>query len=249
MFFRCQEKATTKREAIVAEIKEVIRSVNVGMTTDMWTDDYRKVSYMAITCHFKTADFKLKSNVLTTAMFPHDEAKTADNIRKELQKQLVSVFKFDPSVMSKVVWVTDQGSNIVAALRPSRAWTVRTTSTTRSSDMPWTSLSVTVLSVTVPEGTLLAVKKLVWLVKQSGLASQLSKTILQMGETRFSTVYLTPKSITDVYAELCEKLESRGEAQRMADVSTDVLDLLVGFLHPFYEAYERLKRLLPASKN
>ncbi len=49
-------------------------------------------------------------------MFPHDEAKTADNICKELQKQLVSVLRFDPSVMSKVVWVTDQGSNIVAAL-------------------------------------------------------------------------------------------------------------------------------------
>lgn len=73
---------------------------------------------MAITCHFITSDFKLKSNVLTTAMFPHDDAKTAENIRKELQKELVSVLKFDPSVMSKVVWVTDQGSNIVAALRP-----------------------------------------------------------------------------------------------------------------------------------
>lgn len=46
---RCQEKAKTKRDAIVAEIKEVMCSVNVGMTTDMWTDDYRKVSYMAFT--------------------------------------------------------------------------------------------------------------------------------------------------------------------------------------------------------
>lgn len=73
---------------------------------------------MAITCHFIMSYFKLKSNVLTTAMFPHNEAKTAENICKELQKQLVSVLKFDPSVICKVVWATEQGSNIVAALRP-----------------------------------------------------------------------------------------------------------------------------------
>ncbi len=57
---RCQEKATTIRKAIVAEIKEVIRSVNVGMTTDMWTDDYRKVSYMAITCHLCNGRFQVE---------------------------------------------------------------------------------------------------------------------------------------------------------------------------------------------
>ncbi|KAK9975039.1 hypothetical protein ABG768_023103 [Culter alburnus] len=150
--------------------------------------------------HFITSDFKLKSNVLTTAMFPHDEAKTAENIRKELQKQLVSVLKFEPSVMSKVVWVTDQGSNIVAALRPYRRLDCQDhiyNTVLRHA------LDITELSVTVPEvaGTLLA----------------------------------------DVYAELREKLESRGEAQRMADVSPDVLDFLVGFLHPFYEAQRELE--------
>jgi len=95
-------------------------------------------------------------------------------------------------------------------------------------------LDITELSVTVPEvgGTLLAVKKIVRFVKQSGLASQLSKTILQMGETCYSTVFLTLKSIKDMYAELRENLESRGEAQRMADVSPDVLDFLVVFSTP-----------------
>ncbi len=173
-------------------------------------------------------------------MFPHDEAKTADNIRKELQKQLVSVLKFDPSVMSKVVWVTDQGSNIVAALRPYRCLDCQDhiyNTVLRHA------LDITEPSVTFPEvgGALLAVKKVVRFMKQSGLASQLSKTVLQMGETCFSTVYLMHKSITDVYAELREKLESRGEAQRMADVSPDVLDFLVGFFHPFYEAQRELE--------
>lgn len=94
---------------------------------------------MAITCHFITSDFKLKSNVLTTAMFP---------ISKELQKKLVSVLKFDASVMSKVVWVTDQGSNIVAAFRPYRCLDCQDHIYNM---FPRHALGITKLSLTVPE--------------------------------------------------------------------------------------------------
>jgi hypothetical protein len=43
-------------------------------------------------------------------------------------------------------------------------------------------------------------------VKQSGLAVQLSKSQLQMGDTRFNTVYLTLNSVQDMYNEVHEKL-------------------------------------------
>ena len=52
-------------------------------------------------------------------------------------------------------------------------------------------------------------------VKQSGMTAQLSKTILQMVDTHFSTVYLTLKSISDIYAELQDKLEACGESDRI----------------------------------
>ncbi|KAK9978832.1 hypothetical protein ABG768_020570 [Culter alburnus] len=75
---------------------------------------------MSITCHYVTPQYDMKSRVLTTTSFPN-EAKTADNIRKkELPQQLVSVLGFDALVMNCVVWVTDQGANYVAALRPYR---------------------------------------------------------------------------------------------------------------------------------
>ncbi len=101
---------------VVKEISDILCDINVGMTTDMWTDDYRKNSFLTITCHYITPDFLLRSRVLTTAMFPPEETKTGDNIRRELQHQLVSVLGFDACVMNKVVWVTDQGSNMIAAL-------------------------------------------------------------------------------------------------------------------------------------
>ena len=236
----CHKKATEKRDTLVGEIKEVMSEIQVGMTTDMWTDDYRKVSYMTITCHYVMPDFQIKSKVLSTPMFPQEDSKTGANICRELQKNLVTVLKFDPSVMSKVVWVTDQGSNIICALRQYRRLDCQ--------DHVYNTvlkhaLDINELSKIAPAvcNTLQAVKKVVKYAKQSGLASQLSKTVLQMGDTRFSTVYLTLKSIQDVYGELVEKLESRGEGQKMTDVSPDIVNFLVSFLERFYDAQREME--------
>ena len=71
-------------------------------------------------------------------------------------------------------------------------------------------------------------------VKQSGLA--LSKTLLQMVDTRFSTVYLSLKSIQNIYAELQEKMEARGEGEKVDNVAPDTLAFLVQFLKIFWDA-------------
>ena len=58
-------------------------------------------------------------------------------------------------------------------------------------------------------------------------------TVKQMGETRFSSLFLTLQSVNAVYGELSEKLVSRGESYRLDDVSPAVLSFLVEFLLPF----------------
>lgn len=73
------------------------------------------------------------------------------------------------------------------------------------------------------------------------MTAQLSKTILQMVDTRFSTVYMTLKSISDIYAELQDKLEARGEGDRMENITPDTLGMLVSFLKPFYDAQRELE--------
>ncbi|CAL8357451.1 unnamed protein product [Gadus morhua 'NCC'] len=62
-----------------------------------------------------------------------------------------------------------------------------------------------------------------------------------MGDKRFSTVYLTLKSVQDIYHELWEKLETRGELQRIENIAPDLLDFLVNFLEPFYNAQRELE--------
>ncbi|CAM4510656.1 unnamed protein product [Leuciscus chuanchicus] len=89
--------------------------------------------------------------------------------------------------------------------------------------------------------TVTASKALVRYVKQSGMTAQLSMTILHMVDTHFSTVYLTLKSISDIYTELQDKLEARGESDRIEKITPDTLGMLVSFLKPFYGAQRELE--------
>ena len=71
--------------------------------------------------------------------------------------------------------------------------------------------------------------------------AQLSKTVLQMGETRFSTVYLTLKSVHKIYNELCDKLQACGEEACMDNIAPDLLRLFISFLEPFYATQRELE--------
>nr|XP_039258799.1 uncharacterized protein LOC120335369 [Styela clava] len=146
-------------------------------------------------------DFNLVGKTLTAAVFPAEDAKTGKNIRRELVWLLVNTFGLEQSSLSRIVWVTNQGSNIVKALEPYKRIScldhVINTVLRHGLDKD-------ALSENAPDigETITAVKSVVRFTKQSGLAAQLSKTVLQMGETRFSTIYLTLKSVREIYTEL-----------------------------------------------
>ena len=194
---------------------------------------------MAITCHFVTRTFKLVSKVLTTAVFPQEEAKTGDNIRREILR-LLTEYGLDMSLLNKVVWVTDQGSNIISALRPYHRLDCQdhlyNTVMRYALDLKELAKEAPTVSETIE-----ATKALVKYVKKTGIAALLSKTVNQMGDTRFSTVYLTLNSVRSVYQELRQKLEDRAESWRIDAVCPDVLHFLDELLQPFYEAQRELE--------
>ncbi|KAL0174601.1 hypothetical protein M9458_030569 [Cirrhinus mrigala] len=210
---RCRELATEKRKKLVEQLNDVLTEVNsIGMTTDIWTEDYHKLSYMTITCHFVTRTFKMISTVLTTAAFPLEEGKTGENIRREIIR-LLTEYGLDMSLLNKVVWVTDQGSNIISALRPYRRLDCQDHlyNTVMRHALDPTQLAQD--APTVAE-TLQATKALVKYVKKTGMAALLSKT--------------------SVYQELREKLNDRAEGWRIDAISPD-------FLQPFYDAQRELE--------
>ncbi|XP_055306784.1 uncharacterized protein LOC129571046 [Sitodiplosis mosellana] len=54
---------------LIGHLKETQQHCCVAF--DMWTDNYRRISYMTYTCHYVTDSWKLMSRVLKTAMFEH----------------------------------------------------------------------------------------------------------------------------------------------------------------------------------
>lgn len=48
----------------------------------MWTDNYRKNSYMSITLHYIDDNWELNCLLLKTGLFPSNEVKTGDNIKR-----------------------------------------------------------------------------------------------------------------------------------------------------------------------
>ena len=85
--------------------------MTVSATADIWTDNYRQRSYMTVTLHFCLPHFTLQDMVLRTAVFT--EAKTSENIAAELTN-ILNCFGLEHK---KVIYVTDQGSNVVKACR------------------------------------------------------------------------------------------------------------------------------------
>lgn len=137
--------------------------------------------------------------------------------------------------------MTDEGANIKLALRPYQRLDCidHVINTVMHHGLDIAELSK---ADSAPDiDTISAAKSLVRYDKQSGLAAQLSTTLLQMGDTRFSTVYLTLTSIQAIYHELHEKLEARGESACIEKIAPDTLGFLIDFLKPFYEAQRELE--------
>jgi len=103
----------TVYDETLGKVKELLQQApqTVGVTTDMWTDNYKKRSYMAVTVYFCSSDFRMHSVVLRTAVF--SEAHTGYNIQAELENTCDQFGLQD----KKFVYITDQGSNVVKACK------------------------------------------------------------------------------------------------------------------------------------
>ena len=106
-----KKRARKEKESLIELIKKAMKN-GIGITKDMWTDR----SYTVLTCHFVTEDWKLFSRVISTLEFDHALRKTSPDIQEEITKELLEV-GISPDNMSKVVFVSDQGPNIKAALK------------------------------------------------------------------------------------------------------------------------------------
>lgn len=96
------------RGRVQDELKEAI---HITYTTDVWTDNFLHNSYMCITAHYITADWKMKSYVLCTVIMKGSITGVA--LKKVLESTMAD-WKLDGITRSLV---SDQGANILRAGR------------------------------------------------------------------------------------------------------------------------------------
>lgn len=109
-------KAQALQSSVAMEIKPIIETYGCAITTDIWTEDYHKTSFISSTIHYTNDDFAFVLRVLFAAPFENGVSKTGENIRNLLFQKL-RAFGIDTSLLvGHVVFVTDRGANVVAAL-------------------------------------------------------------------------------------------------------------------------------------
>ena len=109
------KKAEVKND-LSTRLKYVFELVGGAFTTDMWTDDYRKVSYISLTVHYIDENWQICEQTLAASKFP-DVSHTSEQIKKVVLGILNSYNLIPDITMKKFTFVTDSGSNFVAAFR------------------------------------------------------------------------------------------------------------------------------------
>ncbi len=209
-------------------------------TTDMWTDDFKKRSFLTMTVHFFDDNLILKKHVLFNSFFGEPEEvkkileKSGKNIKAEIIKQFESL-GYDAELLKKVKFVTDLGSNIVLALEDYSRDDCRThrlntilQNTFESEDVPLSIVKIIKIC-----------KKIVRYLKQSGKTNQLAKAVVQECETRWNTKLGMIQSIIEQYDRIIELLSI--EQRRNWFINVDLAKEIVTFLIPFEEATKSLE--------
>jgi uncharacterized protein involved in tolerance to divalent cations len=102
-----------KKDVVQPEIEACIKKWGGASTTDMWTESYTQSSYITVTVHYVTENWNLVERVLATREFDPEARHTGVNIRKAVL-EILTEFTIPPE---KLVFVTDRGANVLAALK------------------------------------------------------------------------------------------------------------------------------------
>lgn len=102
------------RNTLTEKLRAQFSSVGGAITLDVWTDKFRKQSYLGVTAHYVDDKFQLHDRILTTHFLDSEESKTGELLRTELFRILQQFNIFD--FVEEIVFVTDRGPNVVTSL-------------------------------------------------------------------------------------------------------------------------------------
>lgn len=238
------------RKKLFSEIYSLIKNNYCSSTCDMWTENYKKYNYMSITLHYIDESWVLNNRLLYTGQYPSEESKTGENIKKIMNKFFTQLSEDadkndDLDLMRHITFVTDQGSNMISALRNYNRLNccAHLINTVLRNLFDLKFLSQENDNGSKPLEPIINLmtecKTLVKFMKSSGKNSELSTVLVQAVETRWNTRLLMLQS---VHKTLPEIVRIHGEYfGRIQNINTELLQNLIEFLKIFKNASDELE--------
>ncbi|CAF2083912.1 unnamed protein product [Rotaria magnacalcarata] len=236
-----REYLLLKFDAYLKSIRQVldepIKSHCLAATSDLWTDDFAKRTYLDFTVFWVTEEYELKHSMLRCKYFEED-SKTAVNIWYELK------YIFDSFNLSygDTPITTDAGSNMVAAFKitdearyPCMAH--------RCNTVLETAWDETIKRHKDFEIFCNCVKDLRKYIQQTGgIKDKLPKSIKCNSGTRpWRSYFSVHDSINDSFEKLTEILRERNEQHRIFYINTVLLVDIVNLMAQFTLIFDHLE--------
>ncbi|CAM4475285.1 unnamed protein product [Leuciscus chuanchicus] len=235
---RAKKQASIDKQKLSEAIQKALTSNGgIAITTDMWTDEFKKRAYTVLTCHY-ISQWKLENRILATVEFDPTLKKTSEN----LNEQITSVLTSYGIQTDKIVFVSDQGANIKAALRsyhwiPCSAHILNTVlrhtfSTKGDSESDGIEDIVDMIDYC---------KELAAYLKRTGAIASLKHTVNQECDVRWNSKVTMLESIQKQYEDIRELLKNRDQEHRLGGIHQDQLAHLIDFLTLFKLAISELE--------
>lgn len=112
------KEADSVKSSLIVKLKDIFELNGGAFTSDMWTDDYRKISYISLTVHYIDENWQLKEQILAASKFP-ELRHTAEQIKRTIFNILKSYNLIPDVTMKRYTFVTDSASNYISAFKGS----------------------------------------------------------------------------------------------------------------------------------
>ena len=253
---KVKSTASTQKSNLLSSLKMAVQdNCGFGVTADLWTDNYKKLTYLSSTVHWLKNEER-KNSGLFCKLFAA-ERKTSDNIRNELVSNFAQI-GIDESMLSHATFVTDRGANIKKALdcfswlpccchvlnvilyhafkmQPDNLPILAETHTGTVSEQLSECEEINQEGNEIDKVIKLldSVKSLVAYLKRSGLASQLSTSVIQDIETRWNSKLAMLISVYEVFEEIQSILKEKNQNQKLQFIDVVLMKNLITLLAPF----------------
>lgn len=219
-------------------LQQIFEANGGAIAIDTWTDDFKRVMYIGITCHYikeNKNDLVLNDRILCVRALDIDEKKTGDYILTEVKKILAEFSLSQAFYSKKIMFITDRGKNLISAFN-------NVNDRLNCFAHLLNNVCQHSCKLKTPLAILEPIRKTVRYIKFKGLNNKLSSSLKSHVKTRFNTNGMMLDSVYANWDDLTDILVKENEMHRLQDIEQSDIKRLIDFLNIFSDATKDVER-------